>query len=104
VTPMILGRLQEHRAVGTASFEVLVLPPLLSSTGWVVGHCSRHSKTPSCTGAHVEAFIARSSVCCCRWAVGRYSHSSGSGCSDQQLVVVVGLLLLPVLFLFLLLL
>jgi hypothetical protein len=60
--PMILGRLHGIRAAGTASFEVLVSPPLPGSADRAVGSCSHLSKTPSGTGAQVEAFVDRSSV------------------------------------------
>jgi hypothetical protein len=73
VTPTILGRLHEIRTVGIASFGVLVLPPSTGLAGWIVDHCSFHSKTPSGTGAHVEAFAESSLVTtmlaqgtCCR--------------------------------------
>jgi hypothetical protein len=73
MTPTILSGLHENRAVGTASFEVLDSPPSLGSTGRAVGHGSLLSKTPSGIGAHVEAFVDRSSVTalftrgtCCR--------------------------------------
>jgi hypothetical protein len=62
VTPTILGGLHENRVTRTASFEVLVSPPSLSSASQVVGHGSLLSKTPSGTGAHVEAFVDRSST------------------------------------------
>jgi hypothetical protein len=55
--PTILGGLQINRAAGTTCFEVLVSPPSLGLVGQAVGHCSRRSKTPSVTGAHVEAFV-----------------------------------------------
>jgi hypothetical protein len=60
--PIILGELHVIRAVGTASFEVLVLTPLPGSTSQAVGCRSRLSKTPSGTGAQVEAFLDRSST------------------------------------------
>jgi hypothetical protein len=60
--PTILGGLQVNRAAGTASFKVLVSPPSPGSVGGAVGHCSRRSKTPSGTGAHVEAFVDSSSA------------------------------------------
>jgi hypothetical protein len=60
--PMILGRLHGIRAAGTASFEVLVSPPLPGSAGRAVGSCSHLSKTPSGTRAQVEAFVDRSSA------------------------------------------
>jgi hypothetical protein len=62
VTHTILGGLHENRATGTASFEVLVSPLSLNSAGWVVGRNSLLSKTPSGTGAQVEAFVDRSSM------------------------------------------
>jgi hypothetical protein len=55
----ILGGLHGIRATGTVSFEVLVSP---SSVGQVVGCCNHLSKTPSGTGAQVEAFVDRSSA------------------------------------------
>jgi hypothetical protein len=76
--PMILGRLQKNRAVGTASFEVLVSPPLPDSAGWAIGRCILCSKTPSDTGAHVEAFVDSSSTTallargtCCRSRISK---------------------------------
>jgi hypothetical protein len=47
-------------AIGTARFEGLVSPPSPSSVGWAVGLSSRLSKTPSGTGAQVDAFTERS--------------------------------------------
>jgi hypothetical protein len=61
-TPTILGGLQENRATGTASFEVLGSPPPLGSLGQAVGHCSHRSETPSGTKVHVEAFVDSSST------------------------------------------
>jgi hypothetical protein len=58
----ILSGLHENRAIGTTSFEVLVSPPSPGSIGRDVGHSSLLSKTPSGTGAEVEAFVDRSSV------------------------------------------
>jgi hypothetical protein len=73
VTPTILGGLQENKATGTASFEVLVSSPSPGLAGRAVGCCSHCLKTPSGTGAHVEAFVDSSSVTallaqgtCCR--------------------------------------
>jgi hypothetical protein len=60
--PTILGGLHGIRDVGTTSFGVLVSPPLPHLAGWAVGHCSFRLKTPSSTGAHVEAFAESSSV------------------------------------------
>jgi hypothetical protein len=60
--PTILGGLYGITTAGTTSFEVLVSPPSPSLTDQVVGHCSRLSKTPSGTGAQVEASIDRSSA------------------------------------------
>jgi hypothetical protein len=60
--PTILSGLQENRATETTSFEVLFLAPSLGSAGWVVGQCSHRSKTPSDTGAHMEAFVDSSST------------------------------------------
>jgi hypothetical protein len=57
VTPTILGGLHAIRVTGTASFEVLVLPPSPGLVGQVVVHCRRLSKTPYGTGAQVEAFV-----------------------------------------------
>jgi hypothetical protein len=59
MTPTILGRLHGNSTTGTASFEVLVSPPSLGLVGWAVGHKSLLSKTPSGTGAQVEAFVDR---------------------------------------------
>jgi hypothetical protein len=59
VTRTILGELHGIR---TASFGVLASPPSPISVGQVVGHCSFYSKTPSGSGAHVEAFIDSSST------------------------------------------
>jgi hypothetical protein len=53
--PMILVGLQEIKTTGTASFKVLASPLLPGSTSRVVGRSSRLSKTPSGTGAQVEA-------------------------------------------------
>jgi hypothetical protein len=71
--PMILGGLQENMATGTASFEVLISPPLPSLAGWTIDHCSLRSKTPSGTEAHMDAFVDSSSMTallaqetCCR--------------------------------------
>jgi hypothetical protein len=47
---------------GTASFEVLVSSPSPGSAGWAVGLSSRLSKTPSGTGAQVDALVESSSV------------------------------------------
>jgi hypothetical protein len=58
--PTILGGLLRIRAVGTASFGVLVLPPSLGLAGRVVGCYSHLSKTPSGTKAQVEALVDRS--------------------------------------------
>jgi hypothetical protein len=60
VTPTILGEHHGIRATETASFEVLVSPPLSDSAGRAVGCYSRLSKIPSGTGAQVEAFVDRS--------------------------------------------
>jgi hypothetical protein len=60
--PTILSGLHENRAIGTTSFEVLVSPPSPGLIGRDVGHNSLLSKTPSGTGAEVEAFVDRSSV------------------------------------------
>jgi hypothetical protein len=49
-------------ATRTASFEVLVSPPSLSSAGWALGLSSRLSKMPLGTGAQVDAFMERSSA------------------------------------------
>jgi hypothetical protein len=62
VTPTILGGLHGIRTVRTASFEVLVSPPLPSSTGRAIGLYSWISQTPSGTRAQVEAFVDRSSA------------------------------------------
>jgi hypothetical protein len=71
--PTILGGLHENRAAETASFEVLISPPSPSLPSRVVGRGSLLSNTPSGTGAHVEAFVDRSSATalfargtCCR--------------------------------------
>jgi hypothetical protein len=73
VTPMILGRLQINRAIGTASFEVLVSFPSPGLAGRAVDRYSYCSKTPLGTRAHVEAFVGSSLVTvlllrgiCCR--------------------------------------
>jgi hypothetical protein len=60
--PSILGRLHGDKAARTTSFEVLVSPPSPGSAGRAVGHSSLLSKTPSGTGAQVEAFVDRSSA------------------------------------------
>jgi hypothetical protein len=57
MVPTILGGLHKNRTARTISFEVLVSPPSPDSIGRVVGHCSLISKTPSSTGAQVEAFV-----------------------------------------------
>jgi hypothetical protein len=69
----IIGELHGIRAAGTASFGVLVSPPSPSLVGRAVGRCSFRLKTPSGTGAHVEAFAESSSATallsrgtCCR--------------------------------------
>jgi hypothetical protein len=50
VTPMKLGGLHRIRAVGSASFEVLVSPPSPSLAGRAVGCYNWLSKIPSGTG------------------------------------------------------
>jgi hypothetical protein len=68
-------------ATRTASFEVLVSPPSPSSAGWAVGLNSHLSKTPSGTGAQVDALTKRSSAaklsargtCCSSRAVKSFS-------------------------------
>jgi hypothetical protein len=62
VTSMILSGLHKIRTAGTASFEVLVSSPPPGSVSRVVGCRSHLSKTPSGTGAEVEAFVDRSSA------------------------------------------
>jgi hypothetical protein len=71
--PMILDGLHGIRAVGTASFRVLISPPSSGLVGRAIGHCSFCSKTPSGTRAHIRAFAESSSVTallergtCCR--------------------------------------
>ena len=56
------GRLHGWIAAGIASFEVLDQSPSPSSAGWVVGLSNRLSKTPSGTGAQVDALAERSSA------------------------------------------
>jgi hypothetical protein len=60
--PTILGGLQINRATRTASYKVLVSSPSPGLVGRDVGRCNCHSKTPSGTGAHVEAFVDSSLV------------------------------------------
>jgi hypothetical protein len=62
VIPTILGGLHRIRATRTANLEVLVSPPLPGSAGQAVGCYSHLSKTPSGTGAQVEAFVDSSSA------------------------------------------
>jgi hypothetical protein len=60
--PRILGGLHKNRVIGAASFEVLASPQSPSSAGRAVGHGSLLLKTPSGTGAQVEAFVDRSTT------------------------------------------
>jgi hypothetical protein len=60
--PRTLGGLHGSRTVGTTSFKVLVSPPLLGLAAQAVSCRSRHSSTPSGTGAEVEAIADRSSA------------------------------------------
>jgi hypothetical protein len=81
VAHIVLGGFCRCNATETASFEVLVSPPSPSSTGWVVGLSSRLSKTPSGTGAQVDALMESSSAaellargtCCSSRAVKSFS-------------------------------
>jgi hypothetical protein len=59
---MTLGGLHGTRTVRTASFQVLVSPPLLGLATQDVGYHSHLSSTPSGIGAEVEALIDRSSA------------------------------------------
>jgi hypothetical protein len=59
--PTTLGGLHGTRTVGTASFEVLVLPPSLGSATRVVGCYNHLSSTPSGTRVEVEALVDMSS-------------------------------------------
>jgi hypothetical protein len=76
--PMILGGLHGSRTARTASFEVLVSPPLLGLAAQAVSSHNRLSSTPSRTGAAVEALVDRSSTIafsvrgmCCRFKTSK---------------------------------
>jgi hypothetical protein len=62
VTSTILGGFYGTRTVETTSFEVLVPPPSPESTTRAIGCHNHFLKTPSDTGAKVEAFVDRSSA------------------------------------------
>jgi hypothetical protein len=60
--PRTLGGLHGTRTIETASFKVLVSPPLLGLAAQAIGCRSRLFSTPSGTGGMMEALADKSSA------------------------------------------